>query len=159
TAISGLTFVISDEVGDIRDGTTGLIAGDTRHLSELRLTVAGQPLQHLGSGLLQPSLAQFRGQSRAIPHRLPDAPLESQRLRRVSTSGFTDEMTLMWWEAEDAEVEVSLVVDADFADIFEVRQGRADPARRPVERRLSRTGSGLLFAGEGGRTTSVQVGP
>ena len=61
TVIAGLTFAISDERGDMGQGPFGLIADDTRHLSGLRVLVDSEPLRHLGSGLVSPSVAHFRG--------------------------------------------------------------------------------------------------
>ena len=52
TTIAGLTFAISDELGDVGPGAFGLIAGDTRHLSRLQVLVDGQPLMRLGAGLV-----------------------------------------------------------------------------------------------------------
>ena len=82
TLIDGLTFAISDALGDIEGGSSGLIADDTRHLSRLRLSVDDDPVRALGAAQLSPSTARFRGF--AVPEAgRADPSLEIERRRRV----------------------------------------------------------------------------
>jgi glycogen debranching enzyme len=157
TAISGLTFVISDELGDIGPGPFGLMARDTRHLSQLQVRVGGGRLQHLGAGLLRPQTAQFRGYV-LLPGSYPDAPVESERVRRVGPNGLAEELCLRFWAPGEIELQVVVALGADFADIFEVRRlpGAAQPATSRVE--VSRTLREIRFVGEeGSRRTRVRL--
>jgi glycogen debranching enzyme len=159
TAISGLTFVISDELGDIRPGPFGLMARDTRHLSCLEVQVNGARLLHLGAGLLRPQTAQFRGYA-PVPGPTPDAPLESERVREVGPDGFDEELRLTWWAPGETQVEVEVALGVDFADIFEVRR-MPGPTDRPSEpRRVSAGGGDVRFVGaDGDRGTRVRLRP
>src|SRR5207237_4056694 len=89
TTIAGLTFAISDELGDVGPGAFGLIAGDTRHLSRLQVLVDGQPLMRLGAGLVATDAARFRAYA-VVPGRGPDPPLEVERVRRVPPAGLRE---------------------------------------------------------------------
>ncbi|MGH3600509.1 MAG: glycogen debranching N-terminal domain-containing protein [Pseudonocardiaceae bacterium] len=89
TVIAGLTFAISDERGDIGPGPFGLITDDTRHLSRLQVRPDSEPLRHLGSGLISPAVARFRCYA-TLSNRLPDAPVECERLRELSPAGMVE---------------------------------------------------------------------
>ena len=159
TAISGLTFVISDELGDIGPGPFGLMARDTRHLSLMQVRVNGERLQHLGAGVLRPETAQFRGYA-LLPGAYPDAPVESRRVRQVGPDGVDEELWLQCWAPGEIEVRVVVALAADFADIFEVR--RLAGAARPAASRIE-VGDGrreIRFVSEDGRRrTRVHLSP
>jgi glycogen debranching enzyme len=124
TAINGLTFVISDELGEIDHGLTGLISNDTRHLSVMTLLVGGIAPERLGAAVLSPDRASFHT---FLPSPRGDAALECSRLRRVQPQGFAEDVVLRWWAPGSAAVDVELAFGCDFADIFAVRR----PAQRP----------------------------
>lgn len=121
TLVNGLTLVISDRAGDITTAHAGVIACDTRHISRLVLRVDGAPLEPLGATVLSPERARFSGVA-VTRADLPDAPLEVTRHRCVAAGRMTETIRLDWWAPEPHEVFVSLDVDADFADIFEIRE-------------------------------------
>ncbi|MDX6647880.1 MAG: hypothetical protein QOK40_3607, partial [Miltoncostaeaceae bacterium] len=91
TTIAGLTFAISDELGDVGPGAFGLIAGDTRHLSRLQVRIDGEPLMRLGAGLIAADAARFRAYA-VVPGHGPDPPLEVERVRRVRGSELEEEV-------------------------------------------------------------------
>jgi glycogen debranching enzyme len=158
TLIDGLTFAISNASGDIGDGLDGLIADDTRHLSHLAVRIEGAPVRPLGAALLTAGSARFRGF--VAPERgYPDAPLEVDRRRRVAAGGLDDELVLHWWAESPCQVSVLVDVDADFADIFEIRGLETGPATTtPV--RVQLTSDGIRFADdETGLTTVVRFSP
>lgn len=121
TAIDGLTFVISDQVGDISAGPQGLIAYDVRHVSLLALTVNGAPLTHLGTGMPAANTVRFRGYP-ALADEGPDVVVEAARRRGVRERGMDEEIVFRSWCHTAVSLSVNLDVDCDFADIFEIRR-------------------------------------
>ena len=159
TAIAGLTVVISDERGDIAPGPFGLIADDTRHLSRLQVSVDSEPLRHLGSGLISPEVARFRSYA-ALRDRRPDAPVECERLRRVSAGGMVEILTLRCWTPEPVRLRLSIRMGSDFADIFEVRRLAGDPGVSSPGVALHRAPGFLCFEAAGSpRSTTVRLEP
>lgn len=155
TAIADLTFVISDELGDIRPGPAGMIARDTRHLSCFALSIEGSPLRQLGAALLSPEQAVFHG---FVPWGgYPDAPLETVRRRLVTDSGFDEEIGLHWWGPGERTLSLALLMEADFADIFQVRRPGTVP---PTNGRIEQRGDVLsLISGDGRRSTEIRLSP
>jgi hypothetical protein len=159
TAIAGLTFAISDERGDIGPGPFGLISDDTRHLSLLQVSVDSEPLRHLGSGLMSPAVARFRSYA-TLRDRLPDAPVECERLRRVSAAGMVETLTLRCWTLEPVRLRLSIRMGSDFADIFEVRRLAGDPGVPSSGVAVQRSPGDLSFEAAGTpRSTSVSLEP
>ena len=154
TAIAGLTFVISDELGNIGPGPFGLIVRDTRHLSLYELSINGSIVERLGASLVSADEARFHGFVAYDGH--PDAPLEIERRRRVVDGGFDEDIWLRWWSDAPAGATVSLVVESDFADIFEVRRpGPGRPAAKPAGTDDPRRS--MLSADDAAQTTDVTV--
>lgn len=120
TLIDGLTFAMSDVVGDIGAGADGLIADDTRHLSLMMLSIDGMPCRPLGAARPAAAVARFRGFALPAPGHA-DPSLEVERLRTVVAGGMDDEIVLRWWAAHESEVAIRLDLDADFVDIFGIR--------------------------------------
>jgi glycogen debranching enzyme len=159
TAIAGLTFAISDERGDMGPGPFGLITDDTRHLSLLQVRVDSEPLRHLGSGLVSPAVARFRGYA-TLRNRLPDAPVECERLRQLSPGRMVETLTLRCWTPEPVQLRLSIQMYSDFADIFEVRRLAGDPSAQSAGIPVSCSPGRLRFAATGTpRATSVQMDP
>ncbi|HEX4357448.1 MAG TPA: glycogen debranching N-terminal domain-containing protein [Pseudonocardia sp.] len=159
TVIAGLTFAISDERGDMGPGPFGLITDDTRHLSGLRVLVDDEPLRHLGSGLVSPSVAHFRGYA-TLRDRLPDAPVECERLRELTPAGLVETLTLRSWTPEPLLLSVDIELDADFADIFEVRRLAGDPSAQSSSAPVAESPGQLRFKAPGtARTTTVALDP
>ena len=159
TLIDGLTFAISDAGGDIGSGLDGLIADDTRHLSHLALLVEGAPVHPLGTALLAPGAARFRGY--VAPGRgYPDAPLEVDRQRHVTAGRLTDDITLSWWAAGPCVVTVRVEVAADFLDIFQIRGLETGPAMPPEQVARVITPDGVRFTDDAtGLATVVHLRP
>ena len=63
------------------------------------------------------------GRAGHIPGRA-DTPLIVERDRRVN-GGLREEITLRSYSREPMALRVELVLESDFADIFEVKEGRA----------------------------------
>ena len=160
-AVSGLSFAISDELGDISHSTDGLLVRDTRHLSRLELRFDGAPMRSLGVGLLSPDACDFRGYlPPAAGSASLDAPWEIERDRTMRPGGLEETVTVHSRTPEPARVAVELSVAADFADIFEIRRlqdDRGDIPERPVEVAPAR--GEIRFTGAGGLTTTVVMDP
>jgi glycogen debranching enzyme len=124
--LDGNTFVVSDRAGDI-DATptepTGLFAWDTRFLSRWVLTVNGERLTSLSTDELQYFQTRFflvAGTGTVYV----DAKLSVIRTRSVG-DGFHEEITILNHAEEPVDLTVRLDADADFADLFEVKDALA----------------------------------
>jgi glycogen debranching enzyme len=159
TVIAGLTFAISDERGDMGPGPFGLITDDTRHLSGLRVLLDSQPVRHLGAGLISPAVAHFRGYA-TLRDRLPDAPVECERRRQLTAAGMVETLTLRSWITDPLLLSLDIELDADFADIFQVRRLAGDPTAQPSRAPQSQSAGELRFTAETtARATTVKLDP
>jgi glycogen debranching enzyme len=126
SVLEGNTFVVSGRNGDVEGSPSephGLFHRDTRFLSHLRLTIDGKMLQPLSTDDLEYYDAQFflvPGTGSAYT----DATLSVQRRRVVGDGGFDEELTVMNHAPDPIRVEIRLEVDADFADLFEVKDAK-----------------------------------
>lgn len=159
TLIDGLTFAISNELGDIMGGADGFIADDTRHLSRLAVQVDGAPLHSLGAAQLAPSTARFRGFAEPDAGH-DDRPLEVERRRHVVADELEDELILRWWAEEPCRVPVRVELGADFADIFAIRGLQTGPATPAAPVLATVTPDGVRFRDEStGLSTAVHLTP
>lgn len=159
TLIDGLTFAISDALGDIDGGGAGLIADDTRHLSRLAVTIDGERMRTLGAAQLTASTARFRGFAPPSPGRA-DPSLEVERRRTVVADRLDDELILRWWAAVPCTVPVRVEVDADFADIFAIRGLDTGSAAHAASVHVSEIPGGIRFRDDDtGLETAVRFDP
>jgi glycogen debranching enzyme len=144
--LDGSTFVVGDRLGDVRAGEGrehGFFSEDTRFISRWVLRVGPTPLELLS---LDQS-AHFDAQFFLTPQIGPEdqAPCSIMRHRLVDH---------VWMEAvtvtnhlhETSRLRVTLDVDADFADLFEVKDGVV--AEREVA--FTHDGTSLTLAYEHG---------
>jgi glycogen debranching enzyme len=117
-------FAVSDRAGDMLPGTYhGFFVADTRFLSRLVLRVNGRQLEPLASGGGEHHGAgTFYLASPRLPG-LPPATMTIFRDRSL-TPRLEERIRIIGYAREPIEVEVSVELDADFADIFEVRGRR-----------------------------------
>ena len=123
TLVEGSSFCISLPNGDIRsEHPHGVFVQDTRILSGWSLTINGQSLEPLAGEIKEPYRALFIGR---VPRTdgYADSPLIVERLREVGT-GIQEQVTVRNYSMEPAECVISLSVEADFADLFEVKEAR-----------------------------------
>jgi glycogen debranching enzyme len=123
TLVEGSSFCISAANGDIRpDVPQGVFHLDTRILSRWELTVNGQPIEPLAAETKEPYRALFAGR---VPRAdgYADSPLLVERLREVG-AGILEEITIRNYSKQPAECSITLTVEADFADLFEVKEAR-----------------------------------
>ena len=123
SVLDGSTFVVGDRCGDVRadEGREhGFFSEDTRFISRWLLRVGPTPLELLS---LHQS-AHFDAQFFLTPTVGPDdqAPLSIVRQRLVDRV-WMEEITVTNHLHETACLRVVLEVAADFADLFEVKNG------------------------------------
>jgi len=124
TLVEGATFCLSDRHGDIRAGRShGLFFRDARVLSRWELRIDGQATESLSVEPTEAFAAQF------ILRRAPrsdrvDSTLLVVRERLIS-EGLREIIELHNLDKESTVVSLELHVDADFADLFAVKEGRA----------------------------------
>ncbi|MCU1518646.1 MAG: amylo-alpha,6-glucosidase, partial [Pseudarthrobacter sp.] len=100
----------------------GVFVEVTRILSRWNLTVNGEPLEPLAAKTQEPYRALFVGR---VPRSdgYADSPLIVERLREVG-AGILEQITVRNYSPAPAECVVSLKVEVDFADLFEVKEAR-----------------------------------
>jgi glycogen debranching enzyme len=126
TLVEGSTFCLSGPGGDIDAAAThGLFALDTRILSTWELRLAGAALVPMRCFLNEPFHATFLLRATPRPGRA-DSTLVVRRERFLGT-GMREDIVLDNLDADPAGLEVVVRVWADFADLFRVKEGRADP--------------------------------
>src|SRR4029079_6030771 len=126
--VEGTTFCLCDTDGDLGPGAiSGLFAFDARVLSRWSLTVDGRAPEALSVREVAPGAAGFVLRAQPLEG-TADSTLLVTRGRRLPSTGMPDTVTLTNLDGEPAEVRVGLDADADFADLFTVREGRpGDP--------------------------------
>lgn len=123
SVLDGSTFIVGNRSGDLladEGREHGFFSDDTRFLSRWRLLVGGATLDLLGIDQAEHFAAQFF----TTPAVGPDeaAPCSVMR-RRVIDHVWLEEVTVTSHRHEPSIVHVGMEVDADFADLFEVKDG------------------------------------
>jgi glycogen debranching enzyme len=129
TLVEGSSFCICAPGGDLSgEGPHGVFFRDTRILSRWDLWVDGEPPEPLAAMTPDPYRGVFLGR---LPRRAgrTDTNLVVQRERRVG-NGLREDLTLRNPAAEPTACTVTLAVEADFADLFEVKEGRVQQRGR-----------------------------
>ncbi len=147
--LDGSTFVVGDRLGDVREEAGrehGFYCEDTRFLSRWVLRTGEAPLELLG---LHQS-AHFSAQFFLTPRVGPDeeAPCSIMR-RRLIDHVWMEEISVTNHRHENSEMRVVLEVGADFADLFEVKDGAV--AKREVSARHDEKTLTLAYEREGFR--------
>jgi glycogen debranching enzyme len=127
TVVEGSSFCLSDRSGDIHAALPqGLFVLDTRVLSEWVLHVDGAPIEGLAVSHDAPYQATFVGRVRPGGHQA-DGDLVVVR-RRFVGDGLRERISVRNYGSHSREVTLELFVDADFADVFAVKESRVEPA-------------------------------
>ncbi|MFI5777116.1 glycogen debranching N-terminal domain-containing protein [Nocardia sp. NPDC051570] len=131
TLVEGSTFCLSDRVGDVEPGTAhGLFYRDARVVSRWELRVDGQRPEPLS--VLSPEAFTARFIGRRPPRAgAADSTLLVVRERLVA-DGLRETVTLENLGREATAVALELHADADFVDLFAVKEGRAGHGRAEV---------------------------
>lgn len=124
SVLDGSTFVVGNRAGDLQadEGREhGFFSDDTRFISRWQLRVGEQRLALLGIDREQHFAAQFFSTPDVGPE---DAAPFSVTRRRLIDHVWLEEITVTSHRHERGVVELAVEVDADFADLFEVKDGR-----------------------------------
>jgi glycogen debranching enzyme len=121
SVLDGSTFIVGDRLGDVRadEGREhGFFSEDTRFVSRWVLRVGEAPLELLGLDQGAHFVAQFF----LTPRVGPDDEAECSIVRRrLVDHVWMEEVTLTNHLHETSHLLVVLEVDADFADLFEIK--------------------------------------
>lgn len=124
TVVEGSSFCISSHNGDIiPGGPQGVFYQDTRVVSRWMLRVNGSLREPLGAQTPAPFQATFVGRARSSDGRF-DSPLVVRHQRHIGP-GLRDDITIVNYSSEPADCDIELSIDADMADLFDVKGGRA----------------------------------
>jgi glycogen debranching enzyme len=141
TLVEGSSFCISAPSGDLgAPGPHGVFFRDTRILSRWDLRIDGELPEPLAAMTPDPYRATFLGR---VPRRSgrSDTNLLVQRERRVG-NGLREELVIRNPAGEPTACTATVAVDADFADLFEVKEGRVRPR---AQRSLHAQGERLVL--------------
>ncbi|MHA6694474.1 amylo-alpha-1,6-glucosidase [Homoserinimonas sp. A520] len=123
TIVEGSSFSVSSTTGDILPGGHhGAYFQDTRFISGWLMTVNGNPIESLTAVIPEPYRAKFIGRVVRNSHRA-DTPLVVERSRLVG-AGMREDLVIRNFSATAIDCRIDLQVEADFADLFEVKGGK-----------------------------------
>jgi glycogen debranching enzyme len=120
TILEGSTFCICDDIGDLAGRSYGFFAEDTRFLSRLDLRVNGLRPLLLSAGKVEYFSAAFYLRN-PVGEGLPQDSLSIARERFVG-NGMQDHLLVRNEGHDELELELTLEVGADFADIISVKE-------------------------------------
>jgi glycogen debranching enzyme len=152
TLVEGSSFCISERSGDVLTGEPeGLIFQDTRFLSRLQLRLDGEHPLALAASVVDPFTCRFllRGRPRAGE---ADSSILVHRTRAVGR-GMREEVVVQNVGLEPVRCRLDVVVDADFASVFAVKEDRGLPDPETVLRDAD--DHELRFANGRGRSVRV----
>jgi glycogen debranching enzyme len=120
TLVEGASFAIGGVGGDFeRGGVEGVFVGDTRICSRLVLMIDGQTVEPLTYAVRSPSSATFVG-------RTADRRLLVFRDLWVG-AGMRMDLRIRNLAKEPRTASIRLAIEADLADLFEVKRGSTSP--------------------------------
>jgi glycogen debranching enzyme len=123
TLVEGSSFCLCEQTGDVHPGSPhGLFFRDTRILSAWQLRLDEEEVEPLAVMTEEPYRATFLGRARPRAG-LADSTLLVER-RRFVGAGMREDIVLRNLGREAAACTLTLRVEADFADLFEVKEGR-----------------------------------
>jgi hypothetical protein len=152
TSLAAPTQVLSDHSGDIVSsaegpGAHGVIHADVRVVSDLRVTVDGQPAEHIAT-TVEGDQTTFTAVVRHLSAG-SDPQLRVDRSRRVKPGELDEELVFSSTGTEPVSVSVEVSLSSDFAPIESIKVGRgsvAAPLVTTVSGEQVAWGSGSLSA-------------
>ncbi len=156
TLVDESTFAISDPDGDIvPGGAHGLFVRDTRVVSRLELRIDGRRPELLAAVEHDPFAATFVSRGHPVPGRA-DSTLMVFRTRYVG-QGMREDLQIRNLAGEPTTCLVETFVDADFADLFAVKEGRAGEGTDGEITRVAEDGCLVLTYRRGSIIRGVQL--
>jgi len=154
TVLDGSTFCVCDERGDV-DGiatASGFFAADTRFLSRSVLTLGGERLEPLSHDQPAPHIAAFVLRNPLVEGLEPNQ-LSIERERFVGDL-MEERIVVENHGRRRVDIELGLELEADFADIFVVKElepgfGWASDQRLPPPSPHERTEGGTIVFADG----------
>ena len=123
TLVEGSTFCVSGHDGGIDPvRPDGLFVQDTRVISRWELRLDGMPIEPLGVVAAEPYESVFVG--RAAPRTGHTEGTVIVERHRMVGQGMREDIRLRNYGAEPAGVDLTVTADADFADLFLVKEHR-----------------------------------
>src|SRR5437870_9291587 len=121
TVLDGNTFFVSDRAGDVEAGemANGFFHADTRHLSDWRLLVDGQPVHVLTSRTVDYYSASVFGTLASVS--VGENPPISIRRDRFVARGVHEDLTVQNHSDGPQTLTIEMEYGSDFADLFEVK--------------------------------------
>jgi glycogen debranching enzyme len=124
--LEGSTFMVSDIVGDAGpdpDEVLGLFYRDMRHLSRWQLAIDGERLDALSNGASgYPSATFFLAGPRTVYQNPTLSVIRERTLGQGSGEDLHEKLTVINSGREAMVIELSMNFDADFADLFEIKE-------------------------------------
>ena len=147
--VEGSSFCISGRSGDMAPGSPqGLFFRDTRFLSRFELRVNGQAPEPLAASIPEPFSAVMVSRTRPrVGH--ADSTAVIFRKRYIGR-GMREDLEIRNYGPEPAYCSLEFLVEADFADLFEVKEGRVGEAVGDLE--MAAEGTTLRFRYRRGST-------
>ncbi|MEX2588415.1 MAG: glycogen debranching N-terminal domain-containing protein [Actinomycetota bacterium] len=156
TLVEGQTFCLSTRSGDMfPDLPQGLFVLDTRILSKFEMRLNGHRVETLVVSVQEPFSATYV--CRGLPASgAADSDLVVMRFRHIG-NGMRERLVITNHAQSAARVSVELRCDADFADLFEVKEERVRLRGRYSQEAQEQA---LLFEHRSlqGRTKQVEIG-
>lgn len=149
----GSVALVCDAAGEVRaEELQGLFAGDTRVLSSYRFGIGGNAWRVLACRRFDNGSARWEFQNRLFRAATGEIPPGSVLLRldRHLDNVLHDDFVLSSFLERPLHVRFAFLLDADFADIFEVK-GRSLHPRVSISRATGPHGTTLEYAREGFR--------
>ncbi|MFC5291275.1 glycogen debranching N-terminal domain-containing protein [Actinokineospora guangxiensis] len=134
TAVAAPTVALGSRSGQIRpEGTQGVLHGDVRVLRSAVLTVDGVEPEAVSHTERGPGTSEFVAvHRRGVPGDGADPLVWLRRERTVTATGLRERFTLVSAAPVELDLDVRLLVDADFAPVEVIKSGRAAPPPVPV---------------------------
>ncbi|MFC8039514.1 glycogen debranching N-terminal domain-containing protein [Paenarthrobacter sp. NPDC057355] len=164
TVVEGSSFCISAHSGDIHGGgSQGAYYQDTRIVSRWVLRINGEPREPLVARNRASFQAEYVGRACTEDGRF-ESPLLVRHQRSIG-SGLRDDITITNYSGTPSTCTIELLLDADLADLFDVKGGRVGTAEETIRAAqedglhidsLHSSGQrrGVLFQAEGAKVTS-----
>ncbi len=154
--VEGSSFCISLPSGDVvPDRPQGLFFRDTRFLSELRVRINECWPEPLAAHTTEPFAATFVLRDCPPPGRAASELLLVRR--RYVGRGLREDVTLHNFDTKTVRCVLELDIDADFADVFEVKEGRVAQDRAHSLRSGERSLEFTYRHGSFNRATTVTL--